>query len=57
MVVEWLTGEVVQADHRMVAVRFNQTVFTANGFPAPDNVLWAAHGSPNLRPAKAEFND
>jgi len=45
----WLAGEVVQADHRMVAVRFTTDVFSNNGWLIPDRTLWCAHGSPNLR--------
>jgi hypothetical protein len=48
-VTNWLSGVVVQADHRMVAVKFETDVFTSNGLPIPDRVLWGTHGSPNLR--------
>jgi hypothetical protein len=46
---DWLPGLVVQTDHRMLAVKFETTVFTSNGLPAPERVLWCTHGSPNLR--------
>ena len=49
IVEDWLPGVVVQADYRMAAVRFEVDVFSSNGWPIPDRVLWAAHGSPNLR--------
>ena len=49
----WLAGAVVQADHRMVAVRFNADVFSSNGWRIPDRILWCAHGSPNLRRKEA----
>ncbi len=45
----WLRGEVVQADRRMVAVRFPTDVFSSLGDPVPDRILWCAHGSPHLR--------
>ncbi len=46
---DWLTGTVVQADYRMVAVRFEVDVFSSNGWHIPDRTLWGAHGSRNLR--------
>jgi hypothetical protein len=46
---DWLAGSVVQADHRMVAVRFETDVFSSTGWPIPDRTLWGAHGSRNLR--------
>ena len=51
VVVEWLAGIVVKADYRMAAVQFQLPVYTATGLPIPNNILWAAHGSPNLRPS------
>jgi hypothetical protein len=45
----WLAGQVVQADHRMAAIRFATDVFSSNGWLIPDQTLWCAHGSPNLR--------
>lgn len=50
LVVDWITGTVVQSDYRMAAVQFDRPVYTANGLPATDNILWAAHGSSRLRP-------
>lgn len=49
LVTDWLAGKVVQADNRMVAVQFELDVFTTIGGPAPDRILWCAHGSPNIR--------
>jgi hypothetical protein len=46
---DWLAGQVVQADYRMVAVKFETDVFSRNGWRIPDRVLWCAHGSPSLR--------
>jgi len=46
---DWLTGRVVQVDHRMAAVRFETDVFASNGWAILDRVLWCAHGSPNIR--------
>jgi hypothetical protein len=46
---DWLAGQVVQADHRMVAVRFETDVFTNTGWPVPDRTLWCTHGSRHLR--------
>jgi thiosulfate/3-mercaptopyruvate sulfurtransferase len=45
----WLPGQVVTADYRMVAVRFDTDVFTSNGWRAPDRTLWCTHGSRHLR--------
>ncbi len=46
---DWLRGVVVQTDHRMLAVQFETEVFSSNGWPIPDRILWCAHGSPNIR--------
>lgn len=45
----WLEGQVVTADHRLVAVRFETDVFTNTGWPVPDRTLWCTHGSRHLR--------
>jgi hypothetical protein len=45
----WLPGTVAAADHRMVAVTFDDDVFTNMGWPAPDRTLWCTHGSRHLR--------
>lgn len=47
---DWLRGQVVQADARMVAVKFDTNVYANNGWLIEDRTLWCAHGSPNLRP-------
>lgn len=49
IVEDWLAGVVVEADNRMAAIRFEREVFTANGWPVADRILWCAHGSPKLR--------
>ena len=46
---DWLGGVVVEADHRMLAVRFGTDVYSSNGWLIPDRILWCAHGSPNIR--------
>ena len=46
---DWLRGVVVQTDHRMLAVKFETEVFSSNGWPILDRILWCAHGSPNIR--------
>ena len=46
---DWLAGVVVEADHRMAAIKFETDVFTSNGWRIPERILWCAHGSPNLR--------
>jgi hypothetical protein len=48
-VVDWLPGQVTQADDRMVAVTFEADVFANNGWPIADRTLWCTHGSQNLR--------
>lgn len=45
----WLAGQVVQADTRMVAVKFPTDVYTSNGWRVPDRTLWCTHGSRHLR--------
>jgi hypothetical protein len=49
LVTDWLAGVAVQADYRMVAVKFDTRVLASTGQPIPDGVLWCTHGSPNLR--------
>ncbi len=49
LVEDWLAGVVVEADYRMAAVQFKTDVYSSNGLPIPDRILWCAHGSPNLR--------
>ena len=46
---DWLSGKVIQTDHRMLAVQFDADVFASNGWLIPDRTLWCAHGSPNIR--------
>jgi hypothetical protein len=46
---DWLAGVVVEADHRMLAVKFEAEVYSSNGWLIPDRILWCAHGSPNIR--------
>ena len=48
-VTDWVAGKVTQADYRMVAVKFETEVFTGNGWPVPERVLWCTHGSRHLR--------
>ncbi|HEX9117355.1 MAG TPA: hypothetical protein VGA61_14905 [Anaerolineae bacterium] len=49
IVYDWLAGVVVEADARMIAVRFPVDVFTNQGVPVVDRTLWSAHGSPHVR--------
>ncbi len=49
VVEDWLAGQVVEADYRMVAVKFDTDVFASNGWQIPERILWCAHGSPNIR--------
>ena len=56
-VVDWLRGQVVQAEARMVAVRLDGEVFANNGWPIPDRTLWCTHGSQNLRRVAEETTD
>jgi hypothetical protein len=46
---DWLAGVVVQADHRMAAVKFDTDVYSSNGYPIQDRILWCAHGSRHIR--------
>lgn len=48
---DWLTGVVVQADQKMVAVQFNQDVYLTDGWMVPDRVLWVRQDSEKIRPA------
>jgi hypothetical protein len=48
-VLDWVSGRVTQADHRMVAVKLEADVFANNGWLIPDRTLWCTHGSQNLR--------
>jgi hypothetical protein len=50
---DWLAGTVVEADHRMAAVKFNTDVYSSNGYKIPDRTLWCAHGSRNIRRASS----
>ncbi len=49
LVHDWLPGTVVQADARMVAVRFRVDVYTNYGWPMPARILRSAPGSPRIR--------
>lgn len=49
---DWLTGVVVQADRKMVAVQFVEDVYLTNGWMVPDRVLWFLQRSENIRPAR-----
>ena len=49
MVNDWVDGITVEADHRMVAVKFEVDVYSSNGWKIPDRILWCAHGSANIR--------
>ncbi len=46
---DWLAGQVVEVDQRMVAVRFEVAVYANNGMLVPDRILWCTHGSRHLR--------
>jgi hypothetical protein len=48
-VIDWLPGEVIEADPRMLAVRFGAPVYASNGWRIPDQVLWCTHGSRHIR--------
>jgi len=52
---DWLTGRVIQTDQRMIAVQFEQAVFSNNGWLIPDQILWCAHGSPHIRRKTTEL--
>lgn len=45
----WLIGVVVQADHKMVAVQFQDNVYLTDGWMVPDHVLWCPQKSSNIR--------
>lgn len=51
---DWLAGTVVEADRRMAAVRFESDVYSSNGWPIPERILWCAHGSRNIRRVESE---
>lgn len=51
---DWLAGVLVNADARMLAIKFDTDVFSSNGWRIPDRTLWCTHGSPNLRRAEHE---
>jgi hypothetical protein len=53
----WLAGAVIEADHRMAAVKFTTDVFSSNGWLIPDRILWCAHGSSNIRRPKRQTTD
>jgi len=48
----WLAGVVVQADDKMVAVQFQQSVYLTNGWMVPDRVLWCPQNSKQIRRAR-----
>ena len=48
---DWLSGVVVQADRKMVAVQFLEDVYLTNGWMVPDRVLWCLQSSKIIRPA------
>jgi hypothetical protein len=55
---DWLSGTVIQTDDRMLAVRFDVDVYSNQGWPVPDRILWCAHGSPRIRrPGAASDRD
>ena len=45
----WLAGVVVQADDKMVAVKFQRNVYLTNGWMVPDRVLWCPQNSKQIR--------
>ena len=49
LVLDGLGGMVVDADYRMLGVRFETAVYANTGHRIPDRTLWCTHGSPNLR--------
>ena len=49
VVLDWVPGQVVAADYRMIGVRFTVDVYATTGQAIPDRTLWCTHGSPNLR--------
>lgn len=50
----WLTGVVVQADSKMVAIQFQENVYLTDGWMVPDHVLWCPQKSPNIRYAQSD---
>ena len=55
LALDWLPGQVVAVDYRMLGVRLEAEVYANTGLPIPDRILWCTHGSPNLRrPGEAE---
>jgi hypothetical protein len=48
---DWLTGVIVQADEKMVAVQFNEDVYLTDGWMVPDRVLWTRQDSDTIRSA------
>jgi hypothetical protein len=48
---DWLSGVVVQADRKMVAVQFLEDVYLTNGWMVPDRVLWCLQNSETIRPS------
>jgi hypothetical protein len=49
---DWMSGTVVQADRKMVAVQFTQDVYLTDGWMVPDRVLWLQQSSQNIRGTK-----
>jgi hypothetical protein len=45
----WLAGVVVQADAKMVAVQFKESVYLTDGWMVPDHVLWSTQKSSTIR--------
>jgi len=45
----WLRGVVVQADAKMVAVQFQDSVYLTDGWMVPDHVLWCTQKSTHIR--------
>ena len=45
----WVRGVVVQADPKMVAVQFQESVYLTDGWMVPDHVLWCPQKSKNIR--------
>ena len=48
---DWLSGVVVQADEKMVAVQFVEDVYLTGGWMVPDRVLWCRQDSDQIRAA------
>jgi hypothetical protein len=49
LAMDWLRGQVVAVDFRMLGVRLEAEVFANTGLPIPDRILWCTHGSANVR--------